>query len=229
MSVQEMFRITNAMHKRARTAVESMVEHGGNIKVNFKAGTLHEGQTTKSTQYAGIQFSRSLVEWHSHPGNCTETECAISLPSPRDVINVLSGACYGVQAHLVYSKEGAYVIQVGPVLKQRAMAALPCSLRQEACKVAKALNALHKSFMDSAIKYSEYKSRWMTLTRKLGFETRLVPKGQHPEIKLDLSPDDLANGKTEARPVAIKDAPEQPFKNNKYEKECPLCDDLKEL
>lgn len=228
MSCQQLFRVSQEMQQTARKAVNAMTEFGGDVKVDFAKGVLHEGNTVTDDKYAGIQFTRSLVEWHSHPAKCTETECAISLPSPRDVVNVLSGAVYGVQAHIVYSKEGAYVIQVSKELREKTTAQLPCSLRVEACRVAAALNSLHEEFMTKKIPYTVYQRRWMTTTQKLGFLTSLTPNGTRPEVVIDFDCV-LRERPAHIIPVQIKNAPERKFKDATKEAECPLCDSLKQL
>ena len=90
-------------------------EFGGNVKLYIKnrtSGVMTMGLITKGT-FNNVNFPRGIVDWHTHPIRCQNVDkCAIGFPSPGDMVNTIIGSSIGNLAHLVYSRDGVYILQV---------------------------------------------------------------------------------------------------------------------
>jgi hypothetical protein len=114
------FTIDKAFHTRLRGIVDrGSVEHGGDSRIDYASGYILPA-TEQTGSFSGVQLNRGIVDWHTHPATCIdEDNCTIGLPSPSDMANVAIGAASGNQAHMVYSAEGTYVIQLNCELRRR--------------------------------------------------------------------------------------------------------------
>jgi hypothetical protein len=205
-------------HADCAKGVKHPREFGGIPLLNPLTRTIElGGKKVNSKQYAGIDMDRGVVEWHSHPAPCHGNECAIALPSPRDIINVMAGSLDGVQAHMVYCNDGVYTIKVGAALLQKMRSGGVCTLRKEQCRVATALTALHNRYAESPEIYAKYRKVWLKGVNQLGLEVELTPPGQRPRIELD--------NIVEHNPHI----PEVNVKRNDLGNECVRCDALSKL
>lgn len=70
--------------------------------------------TITGHKYARVPIQPShVVNWHSHPSKCGKTVCALDIPSPKDMINIIRGACnYNTQCHIIFAKSATYVISI---------------------------------------------------------------------------------------------------------------------
>ena len=114
-----MFSIHPAFHTRIRKMVrDGSNEFGGDSIVDFREGIVYPSSTQSGT-FNSVDLKRGLVDWHTHPATCRKVDqCTIGLPSPSDLVNVLKGASIGTMCHLLYSREGTYVIQVREDVRQ---------------------------------------------------------------------------------------------------------------
>jgi len=136
MSCGALFRFDPEFHAQNRAAINDMVEHGGNIQLDFDTMTIYPAEN-KTGGYNFIQMPRGAVDWHSHPRKCKNRNvCAIGLPSPADMINITLGAMHGTSAHAVYATEGTYIIQLRRELVE-ALQSNPCYLHMycKRCKI----------------------------------------------------------------------------------------------
>lgn len=183
MSCVQKFSFPEEIHRQNRRATLSMVEHGGNTIINFDKKTLLLGERSEG-KYASISMPRGVVDWHSHPRKCKDRQtCALGLPSPADMCNVLIGAVYGSQAHLVYAAEGTYVITVQPSLLHHARESNQ-NLKNFCRKIRTSLEKLHESFLKRQDEYETYRDQWFPVSKQLGFDVDFFKKDTLPRISL---------------------------------------------
>ena len=104
------FKVDHETHMKHRGFVQQKKEFGGSLKFNFRTRKLTEGHVD-SGAYNNISMSRGGVDWHSHPSHClNDKTCALGLPSPMDLQNITLGVLFGTVAHMVYSREGTYLV-----------------------------------------------------------------------------------------------------------------------
>ena len=109
------FKVSAELHKKARQYMRTgKHEYGGNTVVDFKNKIIRSNGKVSVGHFTGIAMPRGVVEWHSHPATCqrSNNECTVGLPSPLDMSSIAKGAVRGTLAHIVYAKEGTYVVRM---------------------------------------------------------------------------------------------------------------------
>ena len=107
-----LFKLDPAFFAKARSAVKTLRENGGNTRIDYKTRTISEGETSKG-EYNAIRMSRGVVDWHTHPRDCeSSAKCAVGVPSHIDLVNIALGSLFGTQAHILFSSEGTYVLRI---------------------------------------------------------------------------------------------------------------------
>lgn len=152
--------------------------------------------------YAQITIPRGVVEFHSHPAQCSTQSgtCAVALPSARDMVNIAIGFRDGVQVHLLYSQDGVYIIRVGEALGKLACADDDtgcCRLQRHLCAIMARLDGLHARFVreledtgtgkagvSEGVLYSQHRRRWLADARELGFDIDLVSLDTRPRLRI---------------------------------------------
>lgn len=184
------FRVSPETHARNRAAVRDKKEHGGNFYLDITRGLLH-GALQDSGQYNRVQMSRGLVDWHSHPMHCADDDtCALGIPSPDDIQNVVLGALYKSLGHLVYAKEGTYLIQVSPDLVRRLICDYP-RLQQFLADLRTVSDTIHATFLKKRFAYKHYIEVWLRAMRKCGLTVRLFKSGAVPKFRVYLPTEKL--------------------------------------
>ena len=88
-----------------------------------KAGTCNKKSTEfviKRGDGASVYTPNGIINFHTHPNSCYESENAVyGWPSGEDMSQVIHFAKIGNMIHIVFSKEGAYVIKVNTLLKPK--------------------------------------------------------------------------------------------------------------
>lgn len=120
---------------------------------------------------------------HSHPSKCRANECALGIPSPSDMKNVVVGSLFGSINHLVFSKEGTYVIR----LQDDILA----TVKQSECYtnayldfIQQHYDSLHRRFIRTKMPYKQYVNEWLEHSTWLGFEVDFHPDGTRPEVAI---------------------------------------------
>lgn len=111
---QNYFSVDPDFHRKVRKLMKSaQKEHGGDTIVRFSEGTILPA-SMQVGQFDRVDLTRGVIDWHTHPGRCINSgkTCTVGLPSPADMANILQGAFHGTLAHMVYSREGTYAVQV---------------------------------------------------------------------------------------------------------------------
>lgn len=178
------FMLDKQTHAENRDFTRRMREYGGNLAFDMKTKTLCRGDIDHG-KYNGIQMSRGVVDWHSHPARCLNNDtCAIGLPSPADLKNIMVGALFGTSAHLVYAKEGTYLVQVraSTLRKLQHDDREHTLLQRELHAIEKTFDALHDKFVNSNMKYPQYIVLWMKAARKHHFNARLFKGDTLPRV-----------------------------------------------
>jgi hypothetical protein len=114
---KKLFKIEKKFHNSIRRYMKtSKKEYGGDTIVNFITGTV-SAASVQQGQYDNVDLRRGVIDWHTHPAQCIENGmvCTVGLPSPSDMANIIIGAAYGSMAHMIYSREGTYVILMDSV------------------------------------------------------------------------------------------------------------------
>jgi hypothetical protein len=163
----------------ARKCVKLSYENGGNLRINERK-KLEPLELTEG-KYSSIIIPRALVDFHTHPARCSKNVCALGIPSPSDVKNLVVGTLEGSFCHFVFSKEGIYSLRIGQDLL--------LFLKQSSCNVLKYLDdiqtiydKLHNKMMRNKVKYPTYVKYWLDLTRKLGVEVTLFTHKEVPYV-----------------------------------------------
>lgn len=169
-------------HARMREWVEDDSEHGGNFSVDYKNKQISLANTTGGI-YNRIQLPRGTFDAHSHPRKCKDGRCAVGLPSPLDLLNVLLGITNGGTAHMVYSPKVTYVIQVKPELLSEHKAQ-PDRFESKLTSVVKDFMPLHKRFEKGDITEDEYDEEWEKLADKHGFAITKFKPHEIPSIQV---------------------------------------------
>jgi hypothetical protein len=180
---QSKFAIENNFHQKNRKATYASFEHGGNVILDYDNYEILPGQK-ETGGYNYVQMPRGIVDWHSHPRKCkNKNMCAVGLPSPADMTNIVLGILHGSQAHLVYSAEGTYSVRLKPSLIKK-IEFSPRKIKAFCFYVNSALEDLHRKFVDTEQKYAEYRNAWLKESKKLGFIVEFFPKDTKPVLFL---------------------------------------------
>jgi hypothetical protein len=161
-------------------------EFAGNLQKNPENHTLEGTNLFKGKTYASVQMKdHGLVDWHTHPTKClNKNECAVGLPSPMDLKNILISYIYkGVQGHLIYSRDGVYAIQISDSLANKLCRLKDSQITEFIDKqVYDHLEDVHAQFEKGTTlkNYSQYKSKFLEEARKLGFEITLRKNNDTP-------------------------------------------------
>jgi hypothetical protein len=166
-----------------RHFVHIQKEHGGNLAFDFRRKRLIRGDLGTG-KYNRIEMSRGVVDWHSHPRRCLNNNtCALGLPSPMDLGNIILGSIYGTSAHMVYAAEGTYVLQVkAPVL--RIIRDSPQALGDFIAFVMDRFERLHRRFIRTHMKYNRYRMLWLEHANASGLHARLFKGDKTPKIRI---------------------------------------------
>jgi hypothetical protein len=177
------FTVDRETHLENRGFTRAMKEYGGNLMFNMQTMKLGRGDLANG-KYNGIMMSRGVVDWHSHPARCLNKKtCAIGLPSPADLQNIMVGALYGTSAHLVYAKEGTYLIQVRASFLRKLHTYSSDAIRAHLQAIERTFETLHKHFVTTVtMKYKEYIKVWTKHARSYGFNVRLFAGDRVPSV-----------------------------------------------
>ena len=178
------FVVAKEFHMRNRMLTHDNKEHGGNMTFDMKDLILKKGEETDG-EYNSVDLPRGVVDWHTHPRECKDDDtCAIGIPSPTDLANVVVGFVYGTVAHLVYSKEGTYCIQVKmDTLEKVADNKKILSEFQDA--IVQSFLSLHHNFLQRAnMNYNQYRKQWLAKAKKWGFRITFFKGDTQPVVPL---------------------------------------------
>jgi hypothetical protein len=180
------FVVDKVSHLANRQFTKDVIEHGGNMSLNLKTGQLVNSTMVKSRKYNQIEMDRGAIDFHSHPGKCkNDNMCALGLPSPQDIFNVIVGSLHGTRAHMVYAKEGTYLIRIDERLLQRLVSS-PAARDDFQSRLYWTLEELHKHFVKNPkISYALYRRKWMLAARQLGINVKLFSKNRVPSFELE--------------------------------------------
>jgi hypothetical protein len=178
------FKVDKKTHLINRGFVNEMKEFGGNLTFDMKNKTLYRGDLGTG-HYNGIHLSRGIVDFHTHPAKClNNNKCALSLPSPADLKNIVIGALFGTSAHLIYGKEGTFLVQV-KASKLRKIQNNNDEISKFVKKIDSVFEKLHSRFIKNKnMPYRKYITDWIVLARKNGFIIRLFKKNAVPRIRI---------------------------------------------
>ena len=101
--------------------INKNVEYGGLMGIKNIGGNLYLlglGAITKGTVVKGaftVNLPNYYINWHTHPSICyTENKCYIGWPSGQDMSILISQYPQGLLAHVLFSIEGIYFLQLSP-------------------------------------------------------------------------------------------------------------------
>lgn len=183
------FTVDPKAHRLLRSLVDDTREHGGNFSVNYCKGTLEieSDDKSRSRDFTEVKIKRSIVDFHTHPSKCIKDVCAVSTPSPADLLNVAAGIMHGNFCHFVYTKDGVFRIQLAPGLDRHLMNS---SFRHQfVSSVNSSLNKLYAELDSGKMSYRAYKTKYLDAAKQLGFHITLFPNSVRPSVKIDFDCD----------------------------------------
>jgi hypothetical protein len=177
------FRVEAETHRKIRSFIQQKKEYGGSLKFDFRRRVLLENSIT-SGKYNSISMDRGGVDFHTHPALCLNDDtCALGVPSPMDLQNITLGSLFGTVAHLVYSREGTYLVQLSSSLMDKLRASLE-NITLFFGDIDRTFSGLHKDFLKHQREpYKSYARRFRRLARLAGFNVRLFKGNTVPRIK----------------------------------------------
>lgn len=198
--------IDPATHASHRRNTSDMVEHGGNFGIDFTKRRAF-GVVETQGKYNKIDMTRGVLDWHSHPRKCADDDtCALGIPSPDDIHNVVLGHIYGNLGHLVYAKEGTYFIQLDPVRTHLVSCNFPV-LEKYLGDLRRVSDDLHEMFLKRRFPYHKYIKNWCTLMTKCGITVKFFKGNTIPRFTVFIEPEDAKDLTTYRRinvPTNIK-------------------------
>jgi hypothetical protein len=188
--------------KNRKTMQTGAVEHGGDSHLDFRTGFIMEA-TEQTGDFASVDLTRGIVDWHTHPATCkSKNMCTIGLPSPADLANVAIGATMGNQAHMVYSLEGTYVIQLDGLEIRKLLSDgqyardRPDEVNRQMGKIFAKYSSLppgersaDKPMSDISARdyYKRFSREYIRRAKELGFVVRLFPGDTIPKISISFA------------------------------------------
>lgn len=176
--------VNKRSHDERRAMVNDIKEHGGNFSIDLSRNEL-VGEVLDEGKYNRIVMTRGLVDWHSHPKNCeTSNRCALGIPSPQDISNIVLGSLYGSLGHFVYTDEGTYLIQLRPALVNIIRCNMP-KMEKYLKDLTFVSDRLHSFFLKGKFKYPRYITYWLKLMTKCGLTVHLFRGNEVPQLTID--------------------------------------------
>jgi hypothetical protein len=171
-------------HARILKEVDTNREFGGNFALRSHNGTRQlyiekGGYGTLDT----VDISRNIVEFHTHPRKCVDDDCALGVPSPPDITNILIGSAFGTQYHVLYSSDGVFVISV-PKSIQAELSDERSFLRF----VKRFIPRLYKVFNEHVkgrLSYAKFRDRYMRVIHEMGISIHKTATNVAPELNLE--------------------------------------------
>jgi hypothetical protein len=171
-------------------------EHGGDVIINFDSNILLPA-SMQVGEFDRVNLKRGVVDWHTHPAKCMNSDtCTVGLPSPADMANVIIGVSMGTLAHMVYSREGTYLVQMTNTMRARVMSSgmfkrhKISSVLQAFEKLYKVYNRVpHESFRAMKMKkkpptYSEFRTKFISTASTHGFMVKFFRGNTVPKFRL---------------------------------------------
>ena len=153
--------IGNTLGQQVKSWLQHSHEVGGVLAPDHTGRVLQAVDVHAGSKDA-VAFSKGAIQFHTHPGVCRKpSDCYVDAPSPADVAGALkSAARYGTVAHLVFTHNGTYAMQ----LPQRGQPVL---------------HHLQKLFDGyTGDDPSAFRQQWLRTMRKAGVPSIYVPRGQ---------------------------------------------------
>jgi hypothetical protein len=196
---QTLFKLDQKFHHEIRNIMRTVEkEHGGDTILDFDNGVILKASVQKG-DYDRVDLRRGVIDWHTHPGKCIHSgkTCTIGLPSPADMGNVVTGIGYGTLAHMIFSREGTYVVMMSRSKRQRimrdSMYRLRCvndaligfgSIYKHIERTPHQSHA-YRSKKKVPISYTSFKVQFMAVARDQGFIVMFFEGNTIPEFVVD--------------------------------------------
>lgn len=179
------FAVEPQTHALIRSFLRQKKEHGGSLEFDFTTRLLRHKQIATG-EYNSISMDRGGVDFHTHPAQCLNDDtCALGVPSPMDLQNITLGCLFGTVAHLVYSREGTYVVQLASSL----LAKLKSNVNELMlffAEVDRTFGGLHEEFLKHTREpYKLYSRRFRRVARLVGFRVHLYKGNAIPRIRFE--------------------------------------------
>jgi len=178
-----LLRVHANIHAQIRRWVHDVPhEKGGNFYVDSDNSTLRPCTVQDDGKRTRIRFRRGPVDWHMHPAQCLE-DCVIGLPSAQDLASVCTGVRYGNLFHLLYSREGTYVLQVTPNLRRYLQEHRPAHsdlLRRFTEAISQPLTA----YRERGLSYEACRAAYILRLATLGVSLRLFADDAIPAVRV---------------------------------------------
>ena len=101
-----------------RLVRDEMVEYGGIMDLTGEREVGYKGQPRKGV-YNNVDVPKGLVQFHTHPAGCQKVVCTMGVPSIEDLLGFANAVIRGdTLIHVLYSREGTYVIMLQPEVRR---------------------------------------------------------------------------------------------------------------
>lgn len=191
----KVFTVDGSFHLRVRQLMrDALEEHGGDVIINFDSNIILPA-STQVGKYNKVNLRRGVVDWHTHPGRClSDSVCTIGLPSPADMANIVIGVSMGTLAHMVYSREGTYLVQMTNSMRARVLAS-PSFQKAKINQVLQAFEHLYQVFnkvphetfhavKSVPVPYSVFRRKFIELGVRHGFNIKFFRGNTVPKFRL---------------------------------------------
>ncbi len=113
--------VNAATHAKLMRLVDEPVEYGGALKIDENKQLIIERFHTIS-KYDEVPIPPGFVQFHTHPRACDFKlkKCTLSIPSGADLVGFAKAFANGdTIAHLIYTRDGVYIIMLDGMCSQR--------------------------------------------------------------------------------------------------------------
>lgn len=178
--------IQRNVHQHLVSLLNEPVEYGGTLKYNKETLSFDLASWRRGMFYDEVDIPVGIVQWHTHPRNCSPSRCTLGIPSGPDLAGFARAATSGkCLAHLIYSKDGIYAILMDPrylhAMKRDANFA-----HQFGSLSQKNFNSINEHFANRKdLNYARFKTQWLETANRSGFKIRLFPLTEPPCFRLD--------------------------------------------
>lgn len=134
--------------KKIRKFVSKSREHGGNFHFNFHNPSKSVARMGDQSvgKYDEVDIAEAIISFHTHPDSCSPTICALGIPSDSDIVNAMRASLKGQEYHILFSKDGNYVIRTPEALQRRIKSA--SVFKKLSTKIRSAVGLLLSAYVD---------------------------------------------------------------------------------
>lgn len=153
-------------------------EIGGIVHVDCIGHSLYFDPKINSGQFNTIYIPKAYGNWHTHPNTCQKGRCIVGVPSYLDIVSFLEQAKQKALFHIIFSKEGSYVLTLNSPLP-------PNKYHFQQAKTTKKhfYNLLSKLEL-GYITQDDFNHKWIKLADHIGVHIIFMPHPMTPSVPI---------------------------------------------